>query len=80
MLFTKIDKLGNLARRGEEMARRCDLCGKGVMTGNNVSHAQNKTKRVWKPNLLKMRTVIDGRIMTVKICTSCLKRGFLTKA
>ncbi|MBR5915269.1 MAG: 50S ribosomal protein L28, partial [Spirochaetia bacterium] len=52
------------------MARRCDLCGKGVMTGNNVSHAQNKTKRVWKPNLLKMRTVIDGRIMTVKICTS----------
>ncbi|MBR5916068.1 MAG: 50S ribosomal protein L28 [Spirochaetia bacterium] len=50
------------------------------MTGNNVSHAQNKTKRVWKPNLLKMRTVIDGRIMTVKICTSCLKRGFLTKA
>ena len=62
------------------MARRCDLCGKGVMTGNNVSLAQNKTKRVWKPNLLKMRTVIDGKIMTVKICTSCLKRGFLTKA
>ena len=62
------------------MARRCDLCGKGVMVGNNVSHAQNKTKRVWKPNLIKMRTNIDGTIMTVKICTSCLKRGFLTKA
>jgi len=62
------------------MARRCDLCGKGVMVGNNVSHAQNKTKRVWKPNLIKMRTKIDGTIMTVKICTSCLKRGFLTKA
>ena len=63
-----------------KMARRCDLCGKGVMVGNNVSHAQNKTKRVWKPNLIKMRTNIDGTIMTVKICTSCLKRGFLTKA
>ena len=78
--MSKTDKLDNLSRRGEEMARRCDLCGKGVMTGNNVSHAQNKTKRVWKPNLLKMRTIIDGKIMTVKICTSCLKRGFLTKA
>lgn len=33
------------------MARRCDLTGKGVMTGNNVSHANNKTKRRFEPNL-----------------------------
>lgn len=33
------------------MARRCELTGKGVMTGNNVSHAQNKSKRVYRPNL-----------------------------
>ena len=33
------------------MARRCELTGKGVMVGNNVSHANNKTKRVLLPNL-----------------------------
>ena len=33
------------------MARRCDITGTGVLTGNNVSHAQNKTRRRFKPNL-----------------------------
>lgn len=33
------------------MAKRCDLTGKGVMTGNNVSHAKNRTKRRFEPNL-----------------------------
>jgi len=33
------------------MARRCELTGKGVLVGNNVSHANNKTKRVYRPNL-----------------------------
>jgi large subunit ribosomal protein L28 len=33
------------------MARRCELTGKGVMTGHHVSHANNKTKRVFRPNL-----------------------------
>ena len=33
------------------MSRRCELTGKGVMVGNNVSHANNKTKRVYRPNL-----------------------------
>ncbi|MBU6283594.1 50S ribosomal protein L28, partial [bacterium] len=33
------------------MARACEICGKARSTGNNVSHANNKTKRVWRPNL-----------------------------
>jgi large subunit ribosomal protein L28 len=33
------------------MARRCELTGKGLLVGNNVSHANNKTKRVYRPNL-----------------------------
>ena len=33
------------------MARRCAVTGKGVQTGNNVSHANNKTRRRWQPNL-----------------------------
>ena len=33
------------------MARRCELTGKGTLVGNNVSHANNKTKRIYRPNL-----------------------------
>ena len=33
------------------MSRRCELTGKGLLVGNNVSHANNKTKRVYRPNL-----------------------------
>ncbi len=62
------------------MARRCDVCGKGVQSGNKVSHAQNKTKRVWKPNLLKVRSLICGRLITLKVCAACLKKGDITKA
>lgn len=62
------------------MARKCDICGKGTIAGNNVSHAHNKTRRVWKPNLIKMQAVIDGKKKTIKICTRCLRSGKVQKA
>lgn len=62
------------------MARKCDICGKGTIAGNNVSHAHNKTRRVWKPNLIKMKAVINGKTKTVKICTRCLRSGKVQKA
>ena len=62
------------------MARKCDICGKGTVAGNNVSHAHNKTRRVWKPNLVKMQALIDGKKKTIKICTRCLRTGKVQKA
>lgn len=64
------------------MARVCDVCGKGPVVGNNVSHAHNKTKRVWYPNLQKVRT-IDKKTKAVKrirVCTRCLRSGAVEKA
>jgi len=64
------------------MSRVCDICGKGPMVGNNVSHAHNKTKRVWYPNLQKTR-VIDsktGAVKKMKVCTRCLRSGLVKKA
>jgi large subunit ribosomal protein L28 len=58
----------------------CFCCGKGVAFGNNVSHANNKTRRVWKPNLQVVRVVIDGRITKVKVCTRCLHAGKVVRA
>ncbi len=40
---------------------KCFTCGKGVAFGNNVSHANNKTRRTWKPNLQVVRTMVDGK-------------------
>ena len=50
------------------------------MYGNNVSHANNKTRRRWEPNLKKLRVVYQGAIRTMKVCTRCLKGGKVTKA
>lgn len=61
------------------MARRCELCGKGPQSGNKVSKAYNHTRRVWKPNLVKVKTEIGGTTMTLKMCTRCLKSGYVTK-
>ena len=59
---------------------RCYVCNKGVSFGNNVSHANNKTRRVWKPNLQVARVVADGKVIKVKVCTRCLKAGKIQRA
>ncbi|GMO56613.1 MAG: 50S ribosomal protein L28 [Termitinemataceae bacterium] len=61
------------------MSRTCDICGKGTATGNKVSHAMNKTRRTWKPNLKKIKTEIGGTTATIKICTRCLKSDYVTR-
>ncbi|HBA71791.1 MAG: 50S ribosomal protein L28 [Geobacteraceae bacterium GWC2_55_20] len=61
------------------MSRKCEICGKGPSFGNNVSHANNKTRTVWRPNLQKIRAVKNGSISTVKVCTRCIRSGFVTK-
>ena len=63
------------------MARVCYVCGKRPSTGNNVSHANNKTKRRWLPNLQTARILDDsGAVRKVRVCTSCISAGKITKA
>ena len=60
---------------------RCYVCAKGVIFGNNVSHANNKTRRTWKPNLQVARIVgPEGKIIKIKVCTSCLNAGKIKRA
>jgi large subunit ribosomal protein L28 len=61
------------------MSRKCEVCGKGTMSGNTVSHAKNRSRRTWRPNLLEVKTMVDGSPKTVKICTRCLKAGKVVK-
>lgn len=57
------------------MARRCELTGKGVMTGNNVSHALNRTRRRFLPNLVNVTLISDalGRSVKLKVSASALR-------
>jgi len=62
------------------MAWKCDLCGKRPLVGNNVSHANNKSKTKSYPNLQKVRAMVDGKVDRVRACTRCIKAGKVTKA
>lgn len=63
------------------MARVCYVCGKGPSTGNSVSHANNKTKRRWLPNLQTVKIVdAEGNRGRVRVCTSCISAGKIKKA
>ncbi|NIO08713.1 MAG: 50S ribosomal protein L28 [Deltaproteobacteria bacterium] len=61
------------------MARICSICGKGRSVGYNVSHANNKTKKVWQPNLQKVRARVDGEVRRVSVCTGCIRSGRVVK-
>jgi large subunit ribosomal protein L28 len=58
----------------------CTVCGKRRTIGNNVSHANNRTKKVIKPNLQKMRIMTGRGIKKVHVCTRCLRSKIAKKA
>ena len=62
------------------MANTCDICGKGRLVGNKVSHSNIKTKRVQQPNLQRVRALVNGVVTRVRTCTRCLRSGKVTKA
>jgi large subunit ribosomal protein L28 len=64
------------------MSRICEVCGKKPVVGNSVSHANNKTRKVWLPNLQKVRCVDEKTkaVKRVKVCTRCIRSGFVKKA
>lgn len=62
------------------MAKYCEICHKGVVSGNNVSHSNRKSKRKWAPNVQKVKVVDNGTVSSKYVCTRCLRSGFVTRA
>ncbi|HXZ88668.1 MAG TPA: 50S ribosomal protein L28 [Candidatus Binataceae bacterium] len=60
--------------------RQCAICGRGPSVGNNVSHANNKTKRRWNPNLKEVRASIGGGVRRILACTRCIRSGKVKKS
>jgi len=55
------------------MSRVCSICGKGKMSGHNVSHAKNRTNKTWQPNIQKVKVEENGKIKSQYVCTRCIK-------
>lgn len=62
------------------MSKICEICGKKPLSGNNISHAHNRTRRRWLPNLQTIRANVNGRPQRIRVCASCLKQGKVIKA
>jgi len=52
----------------------CEICGKGPITGHNVSHANNKTNRRWYPNLQRVRAVVNGATRRLRVAPAASSR------
>jgi len=59
---------------------KCEVCGKSVQFGHNVSHSNKKTQKIWHPNVKKIRVVENNRILRKNVCTRCIRSGKVQKA
>ena len=58
---------------------KCAICGKGPTVGHSVSHANNRTKRRWLPNVQKISVLMDGTAQRMVVCSACLRSGRVAK-
>ena len=58
----------------------CQICGKGTRSGMKVSHSHIRTKRTWKPNLQKVRVIVDRTPQRLYVCSRCLRSGKVQRA
>jgi large subunit ribosomal protein L28 len=68
------------AARNSNMAKRCEICGKGPVVGRNISHAHNVSPRRFEPNLQRVRAMVNGGIRRLRVCTRCLRSNKVVKA
>ena len=59
---------------------KCDICNKGVTFGIKVSHSHRRSNRAWKPNVVKVKAIVNGTPKRVNVCTRCLRSGKVTRA
>lgn len=59
---------------------KCEICGKGVSFGIKVSHSHKRANKMWRPNVKRVKAVVDGTPRRVNACTSCLRSNKVERA
>ncbi len=59
---------------------KCEFCGKETAFGIQVSHSHRRSNRKWKPNLKKVKVMVNGSPKRVYVCTRCLRSGKVERA
>ena len=63
------------------MSRKCEICGKGQVSGNAVSHSNRHTKRKWNANIQTVRIADEkGTVRKANVCTKCIKSNKVNRA
>ncbi len=59
---------------------KCEICGKGVHFGNNVSHSHRRSNRVWNSNVQHVTVKVNGSTKKMNVCASCLRSNKVERA
>ena len=62
------------------MSRRCEICNKGQVSGNKVSHSMRHSRRKWNANIQRVRINDNGTIRRARVWTQCLRSGKVNRA
>ena len=81
-MIGKLDKqkyVNSICKEVQQMAK-CEFCGKGVTFGIQVSHSHRRSNRTWKPNVKRVKAVVNGTPKHVYVCTRCMRSNKVTRA
>lgn len=63
---------------------KCEICDKSVSYGNEISiarsHVSRRTSRTFKPNIRRVKAIVNGNTKTINVCAKCLRSGKVTRA
>lgn len=59
---------------------KCEICGKSVVFGIRVSHSHRRSNRTWKPNIKRVKVLVNGTPKHLNVCSRCLRSGKVTRA
>ena len=59
---------------------KCEICGKEVRFGNKISHSHRRSNRAYKPNVQRVKAIVDGKPCHIYACTRCLRSGKVQRA
>jgi large subunit ribosomal protein L28 len=73
-------KAVNTSKEVLQLMAKCQFCDKDVAFGIKVSHSHRRSNRTWKPNVKRVKAIVNGSPEHVYVCTRCLRSGKVTRA